>query len=87
MACQILNCLGVNSGVNQVRNICVAKLVGCYLEVQTVHHISVMGGLFAKGRFHGMLNLLPVDIRYSRSKAAAWLLMQGALYRRCPDTG
>ena len=80
MACQILNCLGVNSGVNQVRNICVAKLVGCYLEVQTVHHISVVGGFFAKGRFHSMLNFLPVDI------SGVGSLFRGACFNVLPNT-
>ena len=50
MTCQILNRFGVYRRMDQVRDICVPKLMGCYLEVQTVNYFPIMSGLFSQNR-------------------------------------
>ena len=41
--------------MNEVRDICMPQLMGCYLEVQAVDHFSVMSGLFSQDRCNSML--------------------------------
>ena len=47
VAREVLNRFGIDRGIYQIGDICVAKLMRGNLEVQTIHHIAVVSGLFS----------------------------------------
>ena len=62
MACQILNRFGINRRMDQVRDICMPQLMGCYLKVQAVNHFPIVSGLFPQNRCNRMLHTLSIFV-------------------------
>ena len=55
MACQVLNRFGIYRCMNEIGNVSMPQLMGCYFKVQTVNHFSVMSSLFSQDRCDSML--------------------------------
>ena len=64
VTCEVLNSFGIDRGIYQVGDICVAKLMRGNLEVQTIHHIAVVSGLLSENRSDRLGDLLSVDVAY-----------------------
>ena len=48
--------------IDQVRDVCMPKLVRCYLKVKTIHAISSVQSFFAQDGCYSVLDLFPVDV-------------------------
>ena len=61
---KVLNSFGIDRGIYQIGDICVAKLMRGNLEVQTIHHIAVVSGLFSENWSDRLGDLLTIDVAY-----------------------
>ena len=76
MACQVLNRFGIYRCMNEIGNVSMPQLMGCYFKVQTVNHFSVMSSLFSQDRCDSMLYSFSIFIMAritSMDKRPSWL--------------
>ena len=59
---KILNCFGIDTGIQQIRDVGVPELMGCYIEINAVNDVGVVFLVSSQCRIDHALDLLSVDV-------------------------
>ena len=59
---KILNCFGIDTGIQQIRDVSVPELMGCYIEINAVNDVGVVFLVSSQCRIDHALDLLSVDV-------------------------
>ena len=62
MSCKILNRLGINSGIKQVRDVCVPELVWGHIKIQRIFDFGLIPLCHAQRWCNRVLDALPIHI-------------------------